>query len=66
MKRPPGVNVIRGMWLFKKKHTVKGLVSNFKARFVAMGNTQREGMDYGYVGFQCLKIVSVLLVNLLS
>lgn len=46
VKRPKGVNVIRGLWLFKKKHTVDGLISKFKARFVAMGNTQREGSDY--------------------
>ena len=47
VKRPKGVNVIRGLWLFKKKYNLDGLVSKYKAGFVAMGNTQREGTDYG-------------------
>lgn len=45
VERPKGKNVIRGLWLFKKKYTVDGIVSKYKARFVAMGNTQKEGID---------------------
>lgn len=46
VERPKGANVIRGLWLFKKKYTIDSVVSKFKARYVAMGNTQREGVDY--------------------
>lgn len=47
VRRPKNVNVIRGLWLFKKKFTTEGKISKYKARFVAMGNTQKEGVDYG-------------------
>lgn len=44
---PKGKNVIQGLWLFKKKYRVDGIGSKFKARFLAMGITQKEGVDYG-------------------
>lgn len=45
--RPKNVNMIRGLWLFRKKPTIdpKNPIK-FKARYVAMGNTQIEGLDY--------------------
>lgn len=48
--RPKSTNVIRGLWLFRKKpvnptpELMNGI--KFKARFVAMGNTQIQGVDY--------------------
>lgn len=48
VERPPRpTNVIRGLWLFRKKVLSDGISVKFKVRFVAMGNTQREGEDYG-------------------
>lgn len=44
--RPSNVNVIRGLWLFKKKHTHDDRIFKYKARFVVMGNTQVAGEDY--------------------
>ena len=43
---PPGANLIRGKWVFDDKRGEDGKVKKFKARFVAMGFTQREGIDY--------------------
>lgn len=45
--RPQNTNIICGLWLFKKKLAADGTSMKFKARFVAMGNTQKEGVDYG-------------------
>lgn len=46
VERPRGKNVIRGLWLFKIKHNPDGSINKYKSRFVAMGNTQKEGEDY--------------------
>lgn len=43
--RPTSRQVIRGLWLFKRKQLLGGGVK-YKARFVAMENTQVEGIDY--------------------
>ena len=43
---PPGANLIRGKWVFDDKRGEDGKFKKFKARFVAMGFTQREGIDY--------------------
>lgn len=44
--RPVNKCIIRGMWIFRKK--LKGDGDwKFKARFVALGNQQVEGLDYG-------------------
>lgn len=42
---PPGKHALRGFWLFKKKLRSDGTIAKYKARFVVMGNLQREG-DY--------------------
>lgn len=44
--RPTNRQVIRGLWLFKYKHLPDGSIKH-KSRFVAMGNTQVEGVDCG-------------------
>ncbi|GJP55400.1 hypothetical protein CLOM_g14364 [Closterium sp. NIES-68] len=42
---PPGVNVVDGRWLFKVK-CLPGEPPVFKARYVARGFSQREGVDF--------------------
>lgn len=43
---PPNVNIVRSMWLFKHKYNADGVLSQHKARLVANGKSQEEGMDY--------------------
>ncbi|CAI7871352.1 unnamed protein product [Closterium sp. NIES-53] len=42
---PPGVNIVDGMWIFSVKRP-PGSPPAFKARYVAGGFSQRQGVDY--------------------
>ena len=44
--RPEGKSVVTSKWLFKIKHGTDGSVGKHKARFVARGFSQKEGIDY--------------------
>jgi hypothetical protein len=39
-------DVVSSKWFFKIKHVVDGSIEKYKARFVARGFSQREGIDY--------------------
>ncbi|GJT02562.1 ribonuclease H-like domain-containing protein [Tanacetum coccineum] len=43
--RPANVNVVRSMWLFKHKFNADGSLSRYKARLVANGRIQQQGID---------------------
>ncbi|CAI5972153.1 unnamed protein product [Closterium sp. NIES-65] len=42
---PPGANIVSGMWIFRVKRP-SGSPPVFKARYVARGFSQRQGVDY--------------------
>jgi hypothetical protein len=44
--RPEGKSVVTSKWLFKIKHAADGSIEKYKARFVACGFSQKEGIDY--------------------
>lgn len=44
--RPANRNVIKGRWVFKVKLNVDGSIAKFKARYVAKGYSQVEGVDF--------------------
>ena len=44
--RPKGKSVVTSKWLFKIKHAADGSIEKYKARFVARGFSQKEGIDY--------------------
>lgn len=43
---PPGKSVVSCKWFLKKKYNLDGLIACFKARLVARGFSQVEGVDY--------------------
>ncbi|KAK2428584.1 putative mitochondrial protein [Trifolium repens] len=46
VQRPEGFNVIGTKWIFNYKSDEKGIVTRNKARLVAQGYTQVEGLDF--------------------
>jgi hypothetical protein len=44
--RPEGKSVVTSKWIYKIKHTADGSIEKHKARFVARGFSQVEGIDY--------------------
>ena len=43
--RPKNKDVVSSRWLFKIKHAADGSIEKYKARFVARGFSQKEGID---------------------
>jgi hypothetical protein len=46
VKRPSGHSVIRTKWVFRNKQNENGVIVRNKARLVAQGYTQVEGLDF--------------------
>ena len=46
VSRPDGKSVVTSKWIFKIKHAADGSIDKYKARFVARGFSQKEGVDY--------------------
>jgi hypothetical protein len=46
VSRPVGKSVVTSRWFYKVKHAADGSVEKYKARFVARGFSQKEGVDY--------------------
>jgi hypothetical protein len=44
--RPEGKSVVTSKWLYKLKHVADGSIEKYKARFVARGFSQVEGVNY--------------------
>ncbi|GJZ69140.1 ribonuclease H-like domain-containing protein, partial [Tanacetum coccineum] len=44
--RPPNVNIVRSMWLYKRKYNADRFLSRYKARLVANGRSQQQGIDW--------------------
>ena len=44
--RPEGKLVVTSKWIYKIKHAADDSIEKYKARFVACGFSQKEGIDY--------------------
>ena len=60
----PKQNVIGIKWVFRNKQDEHGVVIRNKARLVAQGYTQIEGLDFGetYASVARLESIRILLV----
>jgi hypothetical protein len=65
---PRDVNVIGTKWVFKNKQGEDGEVVRNKARLVAQGYSQVEGLDFGetFASVACLEAIRILLVFVAS
>ncbi|GJT69884.1 ribonuclease H-like domain-containing protein [Tanacetum coccineum] len=43
--RPPNVNIVCSMWLYKHKYNANGSLNRYKARLVANDHSQQQGID---------------------
>nr|GEW88677.1 putative ribonuclease H-like domain-containing protein [Tanacetum cinerariifolium] len=58
---PKGVRPIGTKWVLKNKKDERGIVIRFKARLVAQGHTQEEGIDYNKVFTPVARIEAIRL-----
>nr|GFB00303.1 hypothetical protein [Tanacetum cinerariifolium] len=58
---PKGVRPIRTKWVLKNKKDERGIVIRNKARLVAQGHTQEEGIDYDEVFALAVRIKAIRL-----
>jgi len=63
VERPKNYNVFGTKWVFKNKQDQDGVVVRNKARLVAQGYTQVEGLDFGetYASVARLEAIRILL-----
>ncbi|MCH80969.1 gag-pol polyprotein [Trifolium medium] len=61
--RPNDVNVIGTKWIFKNKSDENGTVTRNKARLVAQGFTQIEGVDFGETFAPVARLESIRLLR---
>ncbi|CAI7752910.1 unnamed protein product [Closterium sp. NIES-54] len=55
---PPGANIVSGMWIFRVKRP-PGSPPVFKARYVARGFSQRQGVDFFHTFSPTLKMTTL-------
>ncbi|CAI7812088.1 unnamed protein product [Closterium sp. NIES-53] len=58
---PPGANIVDGMWIFRVKRP-PGSPPAFKARYVARGFNQRQGVDFFQTFSPTLKMTTLRLL----
>jgi hypothetical protein len=60
--RPHGKSMVTFKWLYKIKHAADGSVEKFKARFMACGFSQKEGIDYDKIFAPVARYTSIRII----
>jgi hypothetical protein len=60
--RPHGKSVVTSKCLYKIKHAADGSVEKFKARFVVLGFSQKEGIDYDEIFAPVSRYTSIRII----
>ena len=60
--RPHGKSVVTSKWLYKIKHAADGSIEKYKARFVARGFSQKEGIDYDEIFAPVARYTSIRII----
>ena len=66
LPRPKGNSVVTSKSIYKIKHAADGSIEKYKARFVARGFSQKEGIDYEETFAPIAKYNSIRLVLALT
>ena len=62
VKKPPNVNIVGCRWTFRVKRDNLGAVNKYKARLVAQGFTQIEGLDYHETFSPTIRFTTIRLI----
>jgi hypothetical protein len=57
--RPEGKSAVTSKWIYKIKHVVDGSIEKYKARFMARGFSQIEGVEYDETFAPVVKYTSI-------
>ena len=63
---PEGNSVVTSKWIYKIKHATNGSIEKYKARFVARGLSQKEGINYEETFAPISRYTSIRLVLALA
>ena len=63
---PPGSKPIGCNWEFRRKYHTNSMIETFKAKFIAKGLKQREGIDYFDVYAPVARITSIRILFALA
>ena len=59
-------DVVSSKWLYKIKHVADGSIGKYKARFVAFGVSQKEGIDSGETFSLVARYTSIITIIALA
>ena len=59
---PKEKSMVTSKWIYKMKHLADGNIEKCKARFVACGFSQKEGIDYGETFAPMVRYTSIRVI----
>ena len=59
-------SVVSSKWIYKIKHAVDGSIKKYKARYVARGFSQKEGIDYEKTFYPVVRYTSIITIMTLE